>query len=165
MTKLLAKDLITLEQQIAPAVVADVLSVLSKMGYSLVKDSVPLPEAEVGIAKELRPEDLRVEEILSRGEGGFSPLRANGVRVTHLPTGISAECTEHRSAHRNRAQALILLEQALASTPAFNPAKGDGSDLSEAAKLVTAVRQAESNGEALGLVLAYRYRIRERCSS
>lgn len=162
MTKLLAKDLIALEQQIAPAVVADVLSVLAKMGYSLVKDAAPLPEAEGDLNEEFRPEDIRVEEILSRGEGGFSPLRANGVRVTHIPTGIFAESKEHVSAHRNRAQALILLKQALVSA---NPAKGNGMDLAEAAKLVTAVRQAETNGDALGLVLAYRYRIRERCSS
>ncbi len=55
----------------------------------------------------MRPEDILVEELLSRkGEGGFAPLTANGVRITHIPSGIQAESTEKVGQHRNRALAM-----------------------------------------------------------
>lgn len=52
-------------------------------------------------------DDLRVE-VFRAGLSGW-----NTVRVTHLPTGQTAECGEHRSQLRNRVAALAMLRRAL----------------------------------------------------
>ena len=47
------------------------------------------------------------------GQHAGSP--AADVRVTHLPTGIMAQCGESRSQHQNRKVAMEMVEWALAS--------------------------------------------------
>lgn len=42
------------------------------------------------------------------GSDSLKP-RYGGVRLTHLPTGIMAECSEHRTIDENRVAALKLL--------------------------------------------------------
>ena len=59
---------------------------------------------------ELDPKDIRVEPIWS-GSSWFPQY--NGVKVTHIPSGISAECTEGGSQHRNRFDAVEKLKELL----------------------------------------------------
>jgi ribosome-associated protein len=57
------------------------------------------------------PEEIRVETFKSSGPGGqHKNKRETAVRVRHLPSGITALATEHRSQARNKALALRRLE-------------------------------------------------------
>jgi peptide chain release factor len=61
-------------------------------------------------APEWRPEELRVEVMRAGGPGGQHVNKTeSAVRVTHVPTGLSAVAREERSQHRNRALALARL--------------------------------------------------------
>ena len=64
---------------------------------------------------ELRDEDLKVE-LLRRPPGGQHVGTESGVRVTHLPTGLIAECRTERSQHRNRSIAIEMILGGLTSS-------------------------------------------------
>ncbi len=58
--------------------------------------------------------ECRVETFRAGGPGGqHQNTTDSGVRLTHLPTGISASARESRSQHRNRKTALERLRAAL----------------------------------------------------
>lgn len=57
------------------------------------------------------PEDLRIEYY--RGSDQPVNASASGARVTHMPTGIVAECSVDRSRHRNLITALKFLDARL----------------------------------------------------
>lgn len=58
--------------------------------------------------------ECRVETFRSGGPGGQHQNKTeSGVRLTHLPTGISVSARESRSQHRNRRIALERLRTAL----------------------------------------------------
>jgi peptide chain release factor 1 len=69
-----------------------------------------LPEVDEISDVVLNPAELRIDTFRASGAGGQHINKTDSaVRVTHLPTGIVAECQDGRSQHKNKAQALAIL--------------------------------------------------------
>jgi peptide chain release factor 1 len=106
-----------------------------------------LPEAEE-VDVEIKAEDLKIDVYRAQGPGGQSVNTTDSaVRVTHLPTGIVAQCQDEKSQHKNKAKALGVLRSRIL----------EAAIAEQEAKIAAERKSQVGTGDRSGKIRTYNY--------